>query len=427
MSETKIIESDENGFSIKINFKYNKSMLIAENEILEKLNQAGILATGEILSQFDVDGSPIKIGNQTFTSKGQFEKNYQTPYGESRVTRHVYQSHSGGKTYCPLENDARIIITSTPRFAKMVSSKYSIGSTESVKNDLVDNHGRPVQRKTLQSISEAVGNLAIAKETTWDYLPTQEDLGDKANIISIGLDGTCMQMREDGWRVAMTGTVTLYNKKGERLHTTYVAASPEYGKETFLEKLENVILKTKTNFPTELTVGLADGARDNWPFLEQHTEFQVLDFYHATEYLGAYSRAVIKNIGEQKEWMENACHNLKNKLGAATRLLHEFEEEAKKKHKKVDQAVIDKTVTYFTNNVLKMKYSKMIEMNAPIGSGVTEAACKVIVKERMCKSGMRWNDEGAHIVLKLRSMNHTEGHWDFFWNKVDKYGFEMAA
>ena len=225
----------------------------------------------------------------------------------------------------------------------------------------------------------------------------------------------------------MTGTVTLYNKEGGRLHTTYVAASPEYGKETFLRKLENVIENTKKIFPTDLTVGLADGARDNWPFLEKHTEFQVLDFYHATEYLGAYSRAVIKDFGEQKEWMENACHNLKHKVGAAARLLHEFEDEATKKHKKIDQAIIDKTVTYFKNNILKMKYSKMTDLNAPIGSGITEAACKVIVKERMCKSGMRWKEEGAHIVLKLRSMNHTEGHWDFFWRMVNKNGFEIAA
>ena len=61
----------------------------------------------------------------------------------------------------------------------------------------------------------------------------------------------------------------------------------------------------------------------------------------------------------------------------------------------------------------------MIEMNAPIGSGVTEAACKVIVKERMCKAGMRWKNDGAQVVLKLRTMNQTKGHWDFFWNKVN--------
>jgi hypothetical protein len=427
MGSIKILKNDDKGFSIQIDFNFNKSMLKAEEEILEKLNEVGSLATGKMLAQFDSDGSPIKIGDQTFTSKGLFEKNYQTPWGEARVNRHVYQSHTGGKTYCPLENDARIIITSTPRFAKIVSSKYSELSTESVKKDLSDNHGRIVQRKTIQSIGEVVGIVAIAKESSWEYLPTADELDDKVESISIGLDGTCMQMREDGWREAMTGTVSLYNKNGERLHTTYVAASPEYGKEKFLSKLDNAILKIKNNFPKAGTVGLADGAKCNWTFLEKHTDYQVLDFYHATEYLGGFSKAVYKKIEEQKDWMTNACHDLKNEEGSAKDLLNIFKKELLKKHAKNDKETIGDAVTYFKNNCDRMNYSEILEMNLPIGSGVTEAACKVIVKERMCKAGMRWNDDGAHIVLKLRTLNKTDGSWKHFWGKVDQVGFNMAA
>jgi hypothetical protein len=38
----------------------------------------------------------------------------------------------------------------------------------------------------------------------------------------------------------------------------------------------------------------------------------------------------------------------------------------------------------------------------PIGSGVTEAACKTIYTQRMKLSGMRWDKEGAQRVLNLR-------------------------
>ena len=51
-------------------------------------------------------------------TKGEQSKAYQTSYGEVIVNRHVYQRSSGGKTYCPLERDARIIITRVPLFAK---------------------------------------------------------------------------------------------------------------------------------------------------------------------------------------------------------------------------------------------------------------------------------------------------------------------
>lgn len=33
--------------------------------------------------------------------------------------------------------------------------------------------------------------------------------------------------------VAMAGTIALYDSEGERLHTIYMGATPEYGKEAF--------------------------------------------------------------------------------------------------------------------------------------------------------------------------------------------------
>lgn len=59
--------------------------------------------------------------------------------------------------------------------------------------------------------------------------------------------------------------------------------------------------------------------------------------------------------------------------------------------------------------------------NLPIGSGVTEAACKTIFKQRLCKSGMKWKDPGAKIVLSLRCLDHSN-KWDQFWHKVDRFG-----
>ena len=37
-------------------------------------------------------------------------------------------------------------------------------------------------------------------------------------------------MTEDGWREAMVGTLDFFDKSGERQHTVYLAATPEYGK-----------------------------------------------------------------------------------------------------------------------------------------------------------------------------------------------------
>jgi hypothetical protein len=58
---------------------------------------------------------------------------------------------------------------------------------------------------------------------------------------------------------------------------------------------------------------------------------------------------------------------------------------------------------------------------------VTEAACKVLVKQRLCGSGMRWKERGAAAVLSVRCLTYTPGRWDQFWARVDRSGFPVAA
>ncbi len=411
---------------MEVEVSYTNSMLDFEEVIQSAVNQLGNTATQEALTMFDTDGSPILVGKEKLTSKGREPKTYQTPYGSVSVERHVYQ---GGKTYVPLEVNARIILTSTPKFAKMVSSKYADLGSSRVQADLELNHGRPVVRRAIQDISEAVAAVIHAKETTWSYEPPKLDQA--VASIAIGMDGTCMLMCEDGYREAMVGTIALYDKAGERLHTSYMAASPEYGKEVFLSKLSHEIEQTKARYPKAIYVGLADGAKCNWSFLAQHTDRQTIDFWHATQYLGKAANAMFRKkrqTQEKEDWMDAACHKLKHKVGAAGRLLREMRS-VMSEHT-LPQALkegLDSAMTYFENNKTKMRYAQNVIENLPIGSGITEAACKVIVKQRMCGSAMKWKDAGASVVLRLRCMNYTAGKWTQFWGKVNQYGIPLAA
>ena len=181
----------------------------------------------------------------------------------------------------PLERDARIILTATPKFAKLLSSKYAEFGSSRVNDDLEGNHGRKVARSFIQNVCDAVGAVALAKEGEWEYaLPEIEK---PIKTISVGLDGTCMLMMEEGYRQAMVGTIALFDEEGERQFTLYTAAAPEYGKKTFLHRLDNEVSKMKEQYPQAHFVGLADGARDNWDFLEPRTDTQIIDFYHVTE------------------------------------------------------------------------------------------------------------------------------------------------
>ncbi len=97
---TSIIESNDKFITLQIKIPLSESYLETETRIQSVLNEAGTLGSGEALKYFDTDGSP---------------KTYQTPYGSIEINRHVYQSSTGGETYCPLEVAARIIIPHSAR------------------------------------------------------------------------------------------------------------------------------------------------------------------------------------------------------------------------------------------------------------------------------------------------------------------------
>jgi len=410
---------------MEVKVKLSDSMLAGEECIQQALNEAGQLATDVLLKHFDTDGTPIAVGALKLTSKGRVSKKYQTPYGEVEVPRHVYQGTQGGSTYCPLDKDARIIHSATPKFAKQLSHKYSKLSVDEVKTDLESNHGRKLSRGYIQSVSEAVGTIAQAKEEHWSYSTPKQSKA--VNAVSIGLDGTCMYLRDDGFREAMVGTVALYDKQGERLHTTYIAAPPEYGKAQFMARLEREIAHVKQDYPKALYLGVADGAQDNWSFLKRHTTIQVTDFWHATEYLASASEAIFpkRKEAERQNWLEECCHKLKHVQGAASRILTELKGCATKKLSEEKAGKLNKTITYFTNQKPRMKYSAQVARKLPIGSGVTEAACKTIIKQRLCRSGMKWKDRGASIVLSLRCLDRSN-RWEEFWDKISQYGVAFA-
>ena len=405
---------------IEVTIDLSGSMLEAEESILKAANSVGNLATEEVLKRFDADGEPITIGNTKYYSKGKQPKIYNTPYGVVSVERQVYQSAEGGKTFCPMDNDARIIRKATPRFAKIVSHKFAHGAAAQVMEDLEQNHGRPCLKATLQDLATHVARVVQVKEENWSYATPQ--LTGKVATVSIGVDGTCMLICDQKWREAMTGSISLYDKHGERLHTIYVGAAPEYGKETFFNRMEREIEHVKSLYPKAHYVGLADGARTNWDFLDPHIDEQVLDFYHAAEYLTRAATAIYKDNEEREQWLDEQCHNLKHKHGAAQRILRELEQAPTSNMSAGRKKDLQACITYFDNHLHQMRYARYREAGIPIGSGVTEAACKTLVKQRLCRSGMRWTPEGAQIILSLRALALTESRWDQFWQKINQYG-----
>jgi hypothetical protein len=297
-----------------------------------------------------------------------------------------------------------------------------------VQRDLAENHARPVAVSYLQRLSEAIGTVVQAKEADWEYaLP---DLEAPIASIAVGLDGTCMWLCEDGWREAMVGTIVLYDAEGQRQHTLYVAATPEYGKATFLARLARELDRVKAAYPQATYLGLADGSESNWRFLTPRTEVQLIDFYHASGYLQAVAEAAFPQASDKAPrqlWLQDRCHQLKHQPGAAQALLQEMRALSTAGLNPSQGEKLQSAITYFDNHHHQMDYAAALKNHWPIGSGVTEAACKTLVKQRLCRAGMRWKEKGAAVVLSLRALMLTPDRWRQFWDKLDQFGFPAAV
>ncbi len=217
----KLISQDEDGLTIQVKISFKKTLLESEEAILEAVNQIGALATAEAIKQFDTDGSPILVGGVKYTARCKSQKNYQTPYDVVQVDRYVYQTSKGGKIYCPLESNARIIQGATPRLAKIPAHKYANLAAPSVVEDMLDNHDRKITISYMQSVADYVGSIAQAKEESWEY--QTPELNESIGAIGISLDGAYVLTVNNGYREAMVGSISFYDPAGERLHTIYTA------------------------------------------------------------------------------------------------------------------------------------------------------------------------------------------------------------
>ncbi len=134
--------------------------------------------------------------------------------------------------------------------------------------------------------------------------------------------------------------------------------------------------------------------------------------------LNILQASVVLKKGEQahKQWTDNACHDLKHKKNGARFIVRKLKSWVKE-NENTEHEAVSRTITYFENNLMRMNYPEYQKKGYPIGSGVTEAGCKTVVKQRLSQSGMRWNLHNAQGMLITRALTSTNGRWEPFWQK----------
>jgi hypothetical protein len=69
---------------------------------------------------------------------------------------------------------------------------------------------------------------------------------------------------------------------------------------------------------------------------------------------------------------------------------------------------------YYHRNRERMRYHIYLNNGWPIASGSVEGACKNLIRDRFERSGMRWTQQTAEALLRLRAV-YLSGDFDAYW------------
>ncbi len=146
----------------------------------------------------------------------------------------------------------------------------------------------------------------------------------------------------------------------------------------------------------------------------------ILDIIHVLEYLYLAAHTIHKeNTHDAKCFVYKMLKTiLEGKVDLVIKELGELS-----KPKEINESkknALNKTINYLTNHKDLMCYDQYLANGYPIGTGVVESACKLLVKDRMEGSGMRWSLNGAESMLLLRSIKYSSDSNDYYKFNIEK-------
>jgi len=206
-----------------------------------------------------------------------------------------------------------------------------------------------------------------------------------------------------------------------RLVCRYTSHMPEAQAVSFIAKFEAELDAAEAQCPPgTVTVMLCDGARPIWNCVAHNERFAdyetLVNYYHTIEPLALVSQALFGDGSEEAAaWYDKYAARLLEHDHAVQSILHSMAYYAKsRKRSKGRTRALQTQRTFFLRNHSKMHYASFRRRGLAIGSGPIEAACKSLVKTRLCRSGMRWSRQGGQHILDLHTYVKSN-RWDYFW------------
>jgi len=338
----------------------------------------------------------------------------------------------------PLEMLLGICHGTTPALRDWIGCRMAdTGASQSAVIDWLNNTlsvtmGVKRLRKVTNHVSEALGELREEHQVqaVLNLLATaQKSSGCRKPVLSAGRDGiTLRQYANFVFEVATAATLTVYDRAGKRLGTIYLAWPPELGQATMDKMLTDLLKEVLRQWegPLPRLAYVSDSGSNETAYYEKTLKRvvhprtgkrlswqRVADYYHVSERIWKIAGILFgKDSVKANAWARRMLKALKKKSGPS-RVLHSAacHFRRRKRLSKEKQEAYEKATNYIRSRTKFMRYDEYAWLHIPLGSGVTEAACKTIFTQRLKLSGMRWSFEGAKSILTLRTIL-LSGTWE---------------
>ncbi len=139
-----------------------------------------------------------------------------------------------------------------------------------------------------------------------------------------------------------------------------------------------------------------------------------VDFYHACEHLSQLADSLCgTGTAKAQAWYKRQRHTLRHDPNGIRKVLSSAAQ-MQRRHKLAGMNdEYERARGYLDRHRSHMDYATRRKAGDPIGSGITEAGCKVIFNQRMRQSGMRWSklstcEQSAAVACGTES-GHEEG------------------
>ncbi len=397
-------------------------------------------AVAELPRQVDFEGTSFaSVGRKT-------PHEVSTLFGPIRLYRLGYRARPdvGERMVFPLCRELGVVCGASPALVERVAHYAAQGGAtqQETLRRLRDEHALTWGVKRLRQVFEFVAGAMeeqrpkaqVEQVLSW-LAQAEESRGRNRPVLGVGRDGITLHLRIKGgaiYEVASTGTLSVYDRRRRRLGTVYLAYPPESGQETMSRQLTELVVEVLRRWPGPVPrLSYVTDAGDNetayyrkvlrrlrHPRSGQRLHwFWVVDYYHAAERLWTMAEALF-GVGHKSWAWARKMQKLLLKPSGLSRVLHSAAAwRLRMKLKGTRLGEFRKAYQYLQVRRKHVRYADYRRLGLPIGSGVTEAACKTVYTQRLKLSGMHWKKAGAQTILRLRVIL-LSGVWESVYQGI---------